>query len=536
MKRRFLHGRQLGSVMLLLALYLPWCPVSGQQWKDVAPIFYKHCSSCHRTGEIGPFPIMSYYDLTHDGGATLWACQALINAGQMPPWKADPSYVHFLDEQILTAAEKQAINDWINNGWPAGDTTQAPPPPTFPSGSQLGTPDLVLSMQQAYHLPGDGVDRYMCFVLPTNLAADTYIRGIEFRAGNRAAVHHTFLYVCDDSSAYYADLATPEYGYPSFGGAGTNVNASFLGLYGPGMIPRMYPSNGAILLKKNSFFVIQLHYAPLNYPAKDSSSVNLFFYNSPTTPRKITAKRVGEGYITNPPFIIDPGLVETFYSTFPIPKDKSLFAIAPHQHLLGASFKIWAVTPTGDTLPLINVPKWDFNWQLLYHYPFMIKLPEGTMVHAEAVYDNTALNPNNPNNPPQKVTYGESSEDEMFKYLLMYMDYEPGDETYVIDSTWVPVSAPDQWPIHTLQWINAFPNPASRQITIQYYAPRAMHITARLYDIHGKPVWSEAIDAAAGLQQRQFFFPQLTNAPYWLQLAADERLLMRPIVIAATAN
>ncbi|MCS6916074.1 MAG: hypothetical protein RMK52_07135 [Chitinophagales bacterium] len=503
----------------------------GQEWKDVAPIFYKNCSPCHRSGEIGPFPIMSYHDLTHDGGATLWSCLVQINSGKMPPWKADPSYVHFLDERILTSAEKQAINDWVNAGWPAGDTTLAPPPPTFAAGSQLGTPDLVLSMKQSYALPGDGLDRYVCFVLPTDLPADTYIKGIEFRPGNRAAVHHVFLYVCDDSSAYYADLATPEYGYPSFGGAGQDVNATFLGLYGPGMIPRLYPSNGAILMKKNSFFIIQMHYAPLTYAASDSSSVNLFFYNSPVTPRKITAKRVGEGYITNPPFTIFPETVDTFYSTFPIPKDKSLFAIAPHQHLLGKSFKIWAITPQGDTLPLIHVPQWDFNWQLLYHYPFMIKLPQGTNVIAQAVYDNTSLNPNNPNNPPKKVTYGESSEDEMFKYLLMYMDYEPGDETLVLDSSWVPVNVSES-SANALQWMHVFPNPTDGAVKMRLYLNQAASLTFLLVDFMGRPVWRHQQTAGAGWQQIALQLADVAEGCWLLVVDDGHRRRINKIVIA----
>ncbi|MFI5136112.1 MAG: c-type cytochrome, partial [Chitinophagales bacterium] len=258
--------------------------VSAQEWKDVAPIFYSNCSNCHRQGEIGLFPMMSYSDLMNT--IYLSAIPSYVNSGLMPPWKADPNYHHFLDERILSQADKDALTNWVNAGAPAGDTTLAPPPPVFPTGSQIGTPDLVLTMAQPYHLLGNGIDDYECFVLPTNLLQDQDISALEFRSGNGAAVHHVFMYLVTDSSAVYADQQTPEYGYPSFGGAGQGVHADFLGLYAPGMVPRFYPAHGIVTFPAGSFLLIQIHYAPLTYPTTDQSSVNLFF-SSYTDPRAV---------------------------------------------------------------------------------------------------------------------------------------------------------------------------------------------------------------------------------------------------------
>ncbi|MCY7410432.1 MAG: hypothetical protein LH473_09175, partial [Chitinophagales bacterium] len=205
----------------------------AQEWKDVAPIIYDNCSGCHRPGEIGPFSLMSYHDASNPD--KIYTMQSYVNSGAMPPWKADAAYRHFLDERVLSQSQKDLISNWVDAGAPAGDTTLAPPPPIFPTGSQLGIPDKVLTMAQLHTTNGNSTDEYVCFVLPTDFIADQNISALEFRAGNGAAVHHVFLYLCPDSSAYDLDLTTPEYGYPSFGGAG-DVSADFLGLYGPGMV------------------------------------------------------------------------------------------------------------------------------------------------------------------------------------------------------------------------------------------------------------------------------------------------------------
>ncbi|MCS6916072.1 MAG: hypothetical protein NZM08_00090, partial [Chitinophagales bacterium] len=232
---------QLRLWVSLFALCLSPLWARAQEWKDVAPVFYQHCASCHRPGQIGETYLnaMGYTALTQS--PYFYSIPQAIQTRTMPPWPADPSYVRYLNERLLAQQDIELISKWISNGHPAGDTTLAPPPPDFPSGSALGVPDLTLKMQVPYFIPGDNQDRYQVFVLPSNTLEDKQLKAVEFVAGNPAVVHHVFMYLCTDGSADSLDQLTPEYGYPSFGGAGEGANVTFIGLYGPGMTPRFYP-------------------------------------------------------------------------------------------------------------------------------------------------------------------------------------------------------------------------------------------------------------------------------------------------------
>lgn len=498
-------------------------------WKDVASIIYDNCAACHRTGEIGPFPLMSYKDASDPDH--IYSIEAFVNSGLMPPWKADPSYRHFLDERVLSTEEKALITDWIESGAQAGDTTLAPPPPVFVPGSQIGIPDKILTMAEPYYIAGDDSDHYMCFVLPTNLLNSQNVSAIEFRPGNAAVVHHAFIYLCDDSSAYYADQATPEYGYPSFGGLGNGVSADFLSLYGPGMAARYYPPGSGIEFPPNSLVVVQIHYAPLSNPDNDQSSINLF-YSQQADVRYVFAKRIGEGYITNPPFKILANERDTFFMEYPIIKDYSLFAIAPHQHLLGESFMIWAVTPQNDTIPLINIPKWDFHWQLLYSYPFMLKIPLGSKIYARSCYDNTIYNPNNPHNPPEDVHYGESSTDEMCKYLLNMLEYMPGDENLILDSNYVATSsAVVTGIVNTPQLYDLSPNPAYAFVTIPYYLPFAEQVRLVVMDEAGRTIRESAVTGHTGFNQSQMDLSGLAGGIYFIVMKTLHKEISKKLII-----
>jgi hypothetical protein len=520
----------LPSFFIVIILVIYSASVQAQvHWKDVASIIYDNCSTCHRPGEIGPFPLMSYQDASNP--LHVFSIPPYINSNLMPPWPADPGYSHFIDERILTQNEKDLITAWVNDGALAGDTTLAPDPPLFPTGSQLGVPDLVLTMEQAFTIPGNDSDHYMCFVLPTNLLNAQNISAMEFRPGNASVVHHAFMYVCDDSSAFNFDATTPEYGYPCFGGVGDGVNADFLSLYGPGMTARFYPPGSGVSFPANSFVITQVHYAPLSSEATDQSSINLFFESAPDV-RKVYAKKIGEGFITNPPFVIEANEVDTFYSTYPLQNDYSLFAIAPHQHLLGRAYKIFAVTPLEDTIPLISIPQWDFHWQMLYSYPFMLKLPENSIIHAMAVYDNTIYNADNPHNPPEKVKYGESSEDEMFKYFLNMLDYEPGDEDIVLDSSYVATGLPPvAGLVSTPQFYGCSPNPANTETYISYYLPEEITISFLMYDISGKLLQTLPSESSAGFHRIQLDINSYPNGTYFCIMKTHSKNITKEFII-----
>ncbi|HUM46974.1 MAG TPA: T9SS type A sorting domain-containing protein, partial [Chitinophagales bacterium] len=438
-----------------------------------------------------------------------------------------------ISERILEQSEIDLLSAWVDAEGPAGDTTLAPVAPIFSTGSQLGTPSSVLTMLEPFTIPGDYTDHYQVFVLPANLLIDRDVTAIEFRPGNAKVVHHVFIYTCEDGSAAALDATTPEYGYPSFGGAGEGVNADFLGLYAPGLQARFYPPGSGVKFKAGTDVLIQVHYAPVTQEATDQSSVNIF-YTSQTDLRKVKAKRVGEQYITEPVFFIPKNKVLTFHNIYPLDTTYSIFSIAPHMHLIGKDFKIWAETPDGDSIPLINIPKWDFNWQMLYSYPFMIKLPEGTQIYSEASYDNTENNPNNPNNPPLNIGYGESSKDEMFKYFMNLLPYMPGDEDIVLDSSWHPVGvAPIEGIVTTPQLYGPSPNPATHEVALTYYLPTSTSFALYVYDLSGRLVTTvkEAAITGAGMHKNVIDVSSFMPGTYFCTLVCDGKKLTKKFIV-----
>ena len=173
---------------------------------------------------------------------------------------------------------------------------------------------------------------------------------------------------------------------------------------------------------------MNVHYVPSPIQVFDSSSIIIQLTDEPVE-REAQTLTLTENNISNQPFIIYPNKKSTFYMRSPILQDSiSLISIMPHMHLLGKSFKSYAITPDGNILPLVHVPSWDFNWQTTYQFTKFTVLPKGTVIYAEATYDNTNENPLNPYKPARTVGYGWGSKDEMMNLILYYVKYRQGDE------------------------------------------------------------------------------------------------------------
>ncbi|MEM7509401.1 MAG: cytochrome c, partial [Bacteroidota bacterium] len=240
--------------------------------EDIAPILYNNCTSCHREGEIGPFPLTNYDE------AVNWSnmLKYVTEIKYMPPWKPEREYSNFIGERGLTDDQIQLIADWVDAGTPQGDPSLEPPLPDFPSGSQLGEPDLVLTMEEAHFIQGNNQDDYRVFVLPTGLTEAKEIAAVEFRAGNTRAVHHALLAYETNGAAAAMDAESPEYGYESFGDFGVVVQGTFNG-YTPGIQTVVFPEGIGTTLPAGSDILIQVHYAPLPTDETDQSSLNIFF-------------------------------------------------------------------------------------------------------------------------------------------------------------------------------------------------------------------------------------------------------------------
>lgn len=406
----------------------------------------------------------------------------------MPPWKANPEYSSFIGENYLSDEEIQLIYDWVAGGAPEGDPALTPPFPDFPSGSQLGEPDLVLSFAESYTHQGTGEDTYRIFVLPTNLTEDRDIAAVELRPGNTKIVHHALFTYDTTGTAAGLDADDPVYGYDGFGGFNIpgSFNRQFPG-YVPGQKARFFPEGIGQRLPAGSDFLIQMHYAPSPINEMDSSTVNLFFRDEPVQ-RYVESHVMLPflGTLQNGPFLIPPEQEITFHGIWEVEDYISLLGLAPHMHLLGRDWTVFAVRPNGDTTNLIQITDWDFNWQGTYLFRRFIPLEPGTEIHAYATYDNTSENPLNPNNPPNWVTWGEGTTDEMYYLPIMFVPYQFGDEDIVFEED--PVLALEdlelKWPENKLYPI--FPNPGQDYTVIGFSLIDGQDIRITLLDLEGR--------------------------------------------------
>lgn len=371
-------------------------------YKDVLPILQQRCQSCHRPGEAGPMPLLTY------AGTKVWAAairQAVISR-QMPPWFADPSIGHFANDRSLSAWQIHTIAAWVDAGAPAGNPADAPKTVHWVEGWTIGKPEIVFEMPQAFNIPASGVLPYHYVIIPTHFEHDTWVRFAEVRAGDRAHTHHIVVSVREPGSNW---LAGKPLGVPFTLEPGDRIGipGEFLAGYGPGAMPELLAPGQAKLIKAGSDLVFQLHYTTNGKPGCDRSRIGLIL--SKGTPRQ----RVLMLAAANIRFLIppnDPDYVVQAHLT--LHANSTLVSLLPHMHLRGKSFEFRVVFPDGRTRTLLRVPHYSYDWQLSYYLADPLPLPAGTTIECTAHFDNSSGNPRNPD-PTKAIRFGPQSSDEM---------------------------------------------------------------------------------------------------------------------------
>ncbi len=392
------------------AAYVPLAKGSVTWSRDIAPIVYANCSSCHRPGEVAPFPLLNYSDVKKRARQIAIVTQSRF----MPPWKADEGKEKFADAHRLSAREIGLFQQWAKDGAPEGQAKNAPPAPKFVSGWQLGEPDATFAPEAAFGVGAEGDDVYRCFVIPTNYSQDRFVSAMEVRAGNRTLVHHVIAYLDTTGKARALDAADAGPGYTSFGGIGVTPSG-MLGGWVPGLVPRPAPESSGTLLPKGADIVLQVHYSRSGKPESDLTKIGLHFTKG------VVDKRIRTLMILNPLLRIPAG--EANYRTSAsktIPRDITVLSVTPHMHLLGKEMSVSATLPDGMAKKLVRVGDWDFNWQMMYSFREPVRLPSGTRIDLAARYDNSSANLLNPSSPPKTVTWGEQTRDEMCLAFLSY--------------------------------------------------------------------------------------------------------------------
>jgi len=324
----------------------------------------------------------------------------------MPPWKPEPGDGEFTGARVLTDREIDVIDRWVKGGAVEGDAADLPPAPRSNAGWQLGTPDLVVTLP-AYTLRADGADEFRNFVVPVPLTAARYVRGLEFRAGNRA-VHHANIRIDRTPASRRLDDGDPAPGYEGVILRSADYpDGYFLG-WTPGQIAPLAPPGLAWTLQPPSDLVVQLHLRPSGKPERIQPAIALYFTDDPPA-RTPVMLRLGRQSID-----IAPGVGEyRITDSYELPVDVEVHAVQPHAHYRAREVRAWAVRPDGTRQPLIRIARWEFNWQDQYRYRAPLSLPAGTKIEASIVFDNSDANARNPFHPPVRVSWGWRSSDEM---------------------------------------------------------------------------------------------------------------------------
>ena len=391
---------------------------------NIKPILTKHCVNCHQNGGIAPFALDNWTDV--DARAIMIG--AVTASKYMPPWRADTSFQHYKNENYLSKTEIELIQQWIQNEQPRGIVERRKEkglPPNKVKKKQ-GT-EIQIGFNRAFIIKGENKEEFRFFHMPSKIKENGYIQSIEFVPGNKKQVHHSRIMIDTTQSISGIDGLSEE--DSSILKYQTKPLADpFLFGWVPGNDKIIFPKGIGKKIYANSDFIVNVHYVPSPIQVVDSSSIIIQLTDEPVE-REAQTLTLTENNISNQPFIIYPNKKSTFYMRSPILQDSiSLISIMPHMHLLGKSFKSYAITPDGNILPLVHVPSWDFNWQTTYQFTKFTVLPKGTVIYAEATYDNTNENPLNPYKPARTVGYGWGSKDEMMNLILYYVKYRQGDE------------------------------------------------------------------------------------------------------------
>jgi hypothetical protein len=451
------------AVLLLAALAIaasPAAPSVPTFTKDVARIVFDKCASCHRPGEVAPMTLLSYDDVRP------WA-KAIRNkvvAREMPPWFADPDHsLKMRNDRSLSKEQIDTIVRWVDGGAPKGNDADLPPAPKFAEGWTAGRePDYVLEMPVEFSIPAEGELGVQMFYSPVPFKEDRFAETLEIRPGNRAVVHHAGVFVVDiPEGAKIVDgrLVLPE-GRSATDRAGetaavSRVNTNDTALPGANKLLSWVPGRGvdshrADIGKRipaGKYINWQLHYNPTGKPEKDRTRLGIWFNKVPVS-HELLIRQAGDPLATTKgglslyraegkevEYTADEGstarrrnktpnippYVESWSLTgiTPVTEDITLYAMSPHMHLRGKSLKWIIVYPDGREQTILDVPKFDFNWQIQYELAEPLHIPAGSKILGIGFYDNSPKNKWNPA-PEKEVYWSEQSWDEMYQPFTEY--------------------------------------------------------------------------------------------------------------------
>ena len=392
--------------------------------KDIAPVLYANCASCHRAGEIAPMSLLTYAE------ARPWA-QAIgrrVAEGSMPPWHADAPHGTFVNERRLSAAQKDLIARWVAGGAPQGNPEDLPPRPTFADGWSIGTPDQVFELPEDYAVPAQGTIQYENFYVPTGFSETKWLQAIEARAGNRTLVHHILVYYqAPPEGTGAAPIMVPNREDNMLPRRETGNRppqrpigpSRLLATYAPGTDPQVFPPGTALRLPPGGVIQFQMHYTTNGTAGTDRSKVGLIFAKQPP------ATEMHASAFLNARLVLPPGAADQAVTTdATFAQDAIVWGLFPHTHVRGKQWRYVLTLPDGTSTPILAVPKYDFNWQTYYLFKEPVQVPKGARIVSTAWYDNSKANRANPD-PSVEVHWGDQTWEEMQYTGILYSARTP---------------------------------------------------------------------------------------------------------------
>ena len=391
---------------------------SAVTWsRQIAPLVYNNCTTCHHPGGAGPFSLLTYED------ARRWGQQmAAVTASRyMPPWLPEPGYGDFADERRLNNEQIHLIAQWVQTGMQQGDASAAPPAPRYSDSWQYGTPDLILSVEQPFTLGASGTDVFRNFVLPYPLKETHYIRAMEIRPAAPRIVHHANILIDRSASFRRAHPAQWKEGVPGMElevdtGNEFDPDSNFL-FWKPDTPVLVEPEGMPWRLDPGNDLILNMHLKPSGKPEVAAAQIGLYFTDQPPSKQPMLLQLEHDSALDIPAgernFVVEDALR--------LPVDVEVLGIYPHAHYLGKRMEAWATLPDQQKKWLILIPSWDIDRQSVYRYRSPVFLPKGSIVHMRYTYDNSAANEHNPHLPPVRVKAGNRSEDEMAHLWLQVL-------------------------------------------------------------------------------------------------------------------
>lgn len=375
--QRYNRNMKLVAALFCFPFLLPAAPTFS---RDVSPILFKHCSGCHRPGEVGPMALTNYKEVRP------WAkaIQAAVLTRKMPPWHADPHYGTFRNDSRLKDAEIEIIVSWARNGAAEGNPEELAPLPQLTSEWQIGKPDAIYSIDE-FTLGSNGPEDQQTFTVETKLKQAQWVEAVEIRPGNRKVVHHVQV----------------------------SIDGVLLATYLPGAGPEAWPNGTARFISPGATLQFIIHYAP-GKDEKDKTSLGLRFAKQPPL------RELRQLHLTNSSFVIPANAEKhTVTAWIMLQEDTDVLSYLARMNYRGRTMRFEAVYPDSRKEILLDIQDYDVAWQTKYWNAKPIRLPKGTRVQITATYDNSANNRSNPD-PSKNVRWGPGPQDEVMDGWLEF--------------------------------------------------------------------------------------------------------------------